>query len=462
MNNNLNKNGDLKLPALLMMGGALFSMHFGASSMVWPMNWGKESGSSVFAAFLGAFITALLLTLLAYVALSRGNGSYSKITTRVLGKKLGTFYTILTIVILGPLYAIPRMSAAAWDSIVQAFALNPEAKLPLIVFTAIFYIVTYLFLISPGKTMDRISQILFPLLLIIVIIVVGKGLLDPISQPVAKTYEGSAFFYGFTNGYATAEILCALIFGVVILNSLKEKGVSEARMSQNIIRIGIVGIALLSITHLCHMLIGASTGGTIDLEYTALYTSVATQLLGKVGGLLFSIALFFAALTTAIGMTSGCAEFFVEATKGKIQYKKVCGLILVLSTIFGCMGLSSILAFLGPILDGIYPAAIVLVIYYALIPNNQKKRNLKACNFAMTTALVFGLIDTIYAYGIKLNMDLGIINKLYEMLPLSSEKLAWVPWTVVAAIVGYLIFKPTNKENVDEIDNRRKVVLEAQ
>lgn len=26
--------GDLKLPALLMMGGALYSMHFGASSMI--------------------------------------------------------------------------------------------------------------------------------------------------------------------------------------------------------------------------------------------------------------------------------------------------------------------------------------------------------------------------------------------------------------------------------------------
>lgn len=437
--NNLNKNGDLKLPALFMMGGALFSMHFGASSMVWPMNWGKESGSSVLIAFAGAFITSLLLTLLAYIALSRGNGSYSKIANRVLGKRLGKFYTVLTIVILGPLYAIPRMSAAAWDSVVQAFGLNPQAKLPLIIFTILFYLVTYVFLISPGKTMDRISQILFPLLLIIVIIVVGKGLIDPISTPVAKSYEGSAFSYGFTNGYATAEILCALIFGVVILNSLKEKGVSEKRMSKNIIRVGIIGIALLTITHLCHMLIGASTGGTIDLTYTALYTEVSTQLLGKAGGVLFSVALFFAALTTAIGMTSGCAEFFLDITQGKVDYKKASISILVLSTIFGCMGLSSILAFLGPILDGIYPAAIVLVIYYALVPNNQDERRLKICSYAMITALIFGAIDTIYAYGIKLNINLGFLNKFYEALPLSSEKLAWFPWTMAVVIIGSLI-----------------------
>ncbi|WP_179632083.1 branched-chain amino acid transport system II carrier protein [Clostridium peptidivorans] len=452
MNNNLDKNGDLKLPALFLMGGALFSMHFGASSMVWPMNWGKESGSSVWIAFCGVFITALLLTLLAYVALSRGNGTYNEITKRVLGKKLGVSYTIVTIVVLGPLYAIPRMSAASWDSIVQAFGLNPESRLPLIIFTVLFYLVTYWFLMSPGKTMDRISQILFPFLIIIVIIVVGKGLITPIAEPVAKTYKGSAFAYGFTNGYATAEILCSLIFGVVILNGLKSKGVSDERMSKNIIRVGIIGVALLSCTHLCHMLIGASTGGTIDLTYTALYTAVASKLLGGLGGILFAIALFFAALTTAIGMTSGCAEFFVDTTGGKIDYKKGSIAVLVFSTIFGCMGLSSILTILGPILDGIYPAAIVLVIYYSLMPNNQSRRHLNLCRYAMITALIFGIFDTVYTYGIKLNINLGYFNTFYESLPLSSEKLAWFPWTVVAAIIGYLVFsknKAAVKGNIE-------------
>ncbi|MFU0823582.1 branched-chain amino acid transport system II carrier protein [Clostridium sp.] len=441
MNKNLNKNGDLKLPALILMGGALFSMHFGASSMVWPVNWGKESGTSVIIAFCGAFITSLLLTLLAYVALSRGNGTYKEITKRVLGNKLGLSYTVITIVVLGPLYAIPRMSAAAWDSIVQAFALNPEAKLPLIIFTTLFYLITYWFLMNPGKTMDRISQILFPFLLIIVIIVVGKGLISPIAEPVAKTYEGSAFAYGFTNGYATAEILCSLIFGIVILNGLKEKGISEERMSKNIIRVGIVGIAMLSCTHFCHMLIGASTGGTIDLEYTALYTAVSTKLIGRLGGILFSLALLFAALTTAIGMTSGCAEFFVDVSEGKTTYKKASIIVLIFSTIFGCMGLSSILTILGPILDGIYPAAIVLVLYYSLMPNNQSERHLNLCRYAMITSLIFGVYDSIYTYGIKLNINLGYLSTLYESLPLSSDKLAWVPWTAVAAIMGYLVFQ---------------------
>lgn len=446
MNKNLSSNGDLKLFPLLMCGGALFSMHFGASSMVWPMNWGKESGSSVWAAFGGAFITSLLLVLITYIALAKGDGTYNKITKRIVGEKFGNFYTCVTILILGPFYAIPRMSAASWDSIVQAFGLDPGNKLPLVLFTIVFYVVTYFFLMNPGKAMDRISSILFPVLLVIVVAVVGKGLLNPIAEPVAKSYEGSAFAYGFTNGYATAEILCALIFGVVIFNTLKNKGVGESRMMSNMIRVGIVGIAMLSCTHLAHMVIGAKTGGTIDLGYTALYTAVAATLYGKVGGYLFAGALFLAALTTAIGMTSGCAEFFVDTTEGKYSYKQFSIVILVLSIIFGCLGLTNILSVLSPILDGIYPAAIVLVIYYAFMPKALSKRPLYACKWAMYASFVFGMLDMAWKYFVKFEIDPAGICGLYLKLPLASVSLAWIPWTALAFVVGWLLYRQPENE----------------
>ena len=55
---------DLSLGQLLTMGGALFSMHFGASCMLYPVNWGKDSGTSVFIAYIAIVLTALLLPLL--------------------------------------------------------------------------------------------------------------------------------------------------------------------------------------------------------------------------------------------------------------------------------------------------------------------------------------------------------------------------------------------------------------
>lgn len=427
---------------LFLSGGALFSMHFGASSMVWPMNWGKESGTSVFLAFFGAFITSILLVFIAYLALSKGEGSFSKLTNKVLGKRLGNIYTGITIAMLGPFYVIPRMSAAAWDSIINAFGLNPASNFPLIIFTILFYLLTYFFLTNPGKEMEKISNLLFPFLLAIVIFIVIKGSVNPISTPVEKIYPGSAFAYGFTNGYATAEILCALIFGMVIVNNLEEKGIEKEYVTENMIKVGIVGLSMLTFAHFAHMWIGAHTGKVFEgLSYTALYTAVAARLYGKFGGILFSLSLFFAALTTAIGMTSGCARFFVEDSEGRCSYKKASIAILVLSVVFGSLGLSKILDYLGPILDGVYPAAIVLVLFFALTSDTKSEKYIRACRFSMLTAMVFGFIDTIWKYMTKAGLDpLGLVS-LYEKIPLAKSSLLWIAWTILFYIIALLTYR---------------------
>ena len=435
-----NLKGNLKLLPLLACGGALFSMHFGASSMVWPMNWGKESGSSFLLAFMGAFITSLLLVVVGYIALAKSHTSFSKMCEKTMGKKIGLYYAFLAILVNGPLYVIPRMPAASWDSITQAFSL-PDSKILMVIFIVVFHLIAYYFIINPGKTMDKISKILLPFLLIVVVLVVGKGILFPLSQEqLPKVYSESAFAYGFTNGYATGEILCALIFGAVIINSLKEKGVSENKITINMIYVGIVGVGILTITHFCHMYMGSYTTEVFpDLGYTSLYTAVASSLYGKWGGYLFTIALFFAALTTCIGMTSGCAEFFVDASDGKLNYKTTCIFILVLSTIFANLGLTNILGWLSPIMDGIYPAVIVLVIYYALIPKFDTQRKINACRWATYTALAFGLLDMIWKYLVRLNINpLNIVN-IYLKIPFASVSLAWIPWVIVACVIGYLV-----------------------
>ena len=439
MNKDLDKKGNLKPLALFLSGGALFSMHFGASSMVWPMNWGKESGSSLLPAFLGALITSLFLVVIGYIALARGNGTYSQLTNRITGKTFGVFYACVTIAINGPFYVIPRMSAAAWDSVVQSFGLDVKSRLPLIIFTIIFYIITYLMLISPGKTMDRLSSLLFPVLLIIVVAVISKGLINPLGEIGPKTYEGSALAYGFTSGYATGEILCALILGAVIINSLKQKGVEEGKITSNMIRVGIAGVGMLTVTHFAHMVIGATSASSFpDLSYTALYTAVATAQYGKIGGMLFCAALFMAALTTAIGMTSGCAEFFVDVSGGKFSYKQISLIIVILSIFFGSLGLTNILSILGPMLDGVYPAVIVLVLYYGFSKNSAAPGNLRAAKWAMYTAFVMGMMDMLWKYFVKFGVLEGLCN-IYTKLPFASISLAWVPWTILAYLLGLFI-----------------------
>ena len=255
--NTLNGKGDLSVKSLIIMGGALFSMHFGASCVLFPVQWGRDSGDSVFIAYIAIVLTALLLPLLAYIALSRGKGTFWDLTTR-LSPKFGKLFCALTALLLGPLYIIPRMSAAAWDALMQVTGVQVNSIIPLFLFNCAYYALTYWFIAGRSNIMDKIGKLLFPILLLIVIGVIGKGLLTPIAAEwVPKSYDQPAWAYGFLQGYQTGDLPAALLFGLVMLQGIRAAGVEESHISRNIVRLGFVGMGMLALTHLGHMLVGA-------------------------------------------------------------------------------------------------------------------------------------------------------------------------------------------------------------
>lgn|GEM_PF-484467 len=439
----INSKGDLKPLSLVLMGGALFSMHFGAASMVWPMNWGKDAGTEVLLTFAGVFVTVVLLTLLAYVALFRSGMLFSETSEVVLGQKGGKIFSTVVITILCALYGVPRMGAATWDAICQASGYMPSNQLPLIIFSFVFYFLAYLFLSNPSKAMDRISKWLFPVLIVVVVAIIGKGLISPIGEPGAPAFSGNAFAYGFVEGYATQEILCALVFGSLILANLKEQGVAEERQSKNIIRVGIVGMGFLTCTHFGNMIIGASVSEVMpELTYTSLYTAVAFKLLGAIGGSVFIVAIFFAALTTAIGLGGAAGNFYLAVSNGKISYKAGVRFILFASAVMASMGLTSMLSWVGPVLYLIYPPTIVFVLYFTFMPNCLDKRRIKVCRWGMVVALFFGALDAIVVYMSLLGATGSVANailNLYNALPFSADTMEWVPFSLIAAVLSYFI-----------------------
>lgn len=441
----------LSIKELFLMGAALFSMHFGSSSMTWPMNWGKESGNSVYIAFLGVFITALLMPMLGYVALVRGRGTYISLVKNIL-PKFGDIFTVITILMLGPLFVIPRMSASSWDGIVQITEINTISKLPIIIFSIIFYSITYWFLSGRSDTMDKIGKLLFPILVIIVICIIVKGLVDPVSQTsVSKSYEGSAFSYGFVGGYATGDILCALVFGIVILNNLKSKGVKDDNMNSSILKVGILGMGMLTLSHLGHMIVGSNTGGVLgptgNLTYVKLYTKVAFILWGNLGGILYCIALFIASLTTAVGITAAVAELSEEISNKKISYKKATLAICISSTLIGAMGLDNILSYVGPLLNALSPSLVILILFYVFVPDIKDCKFIFSVRCTMYTSLVYGFLDALYSYNILCDWNLNNFEYLYLKMPLASMNLSWIIGCSVVAILSYLLSTIINKCN---------------
>lgn len=430
---------DLSVKQLLTMGGALFSMHFGASCMLYPVNWGKDSGNDVFIAYIAIVLTALLLPLLAYVALARGKGSFATITSRI-SPRFGPVFCTVTVLIMGPLYVVPRMSAAAWDAIIQLTGLSASGFLPVFVFNCLFYVLTYWFLSGRTDTVDKIGKLLFPALIIIVVFVIGKGLITPISdQWQPKNYPQSAVAYGLLQGYQTGDLPAALLFGLIMIRGIQKAGIPEKRINRNLIWVGLIGMGMLAITHLGHMIAGAGTGGTIDLTLSALYCEVVLQLWGSVGAVFFNIALIFAALTTAVGLCGSVGEYFTESLNGRISYRTVSLIAVCVSTVVASVGLNNIVTFVGPLMDACYPTAIVVVLYYVLAPNLENPRLQKGARYAVIAAAISGGIDVLNTYNTLLGINnMGFAN-FYQMLPLSDLHLTWIPVSVLCFLLGVLI-----------------------
>lgn len=432
----MNESKKLSTLTILSLGGALFSMHFGAASMIWSMTWGKESGSSVYIAFLGIYITAVFIPLLGYFALAKG-GSFLELS-RGVSPKFATIFCNLTILVLGPLFVIPRMSAAAWGAFLQITGYNPETMIPIMIFSILYYSLVFWFVSSKDNLMDKISKILFPVLLIIVAGVVIKGIRNPISVQGMKLYTEPPFIYGLLEGYSTMELPTALLLGGVLINNLKFKGLKDDDLSKHLIIIGIIGTTILAITHFAHMYIGSSTYGVFeDLRYSSLYAAVVVELWGTFGGIIFNIGLVFAALSCAVGLTSATSQFYEELSNGKIEYRKVSILIAIVSAIVSILGLEVIIKTTAPLLKVIYPPAIVMTMSYALISNIKSRQNkLLGMRIAVYISLVMGVLEGLVEYLKLIGMESVYISGFIARLPLSNYGLGWVPITLMGFLIG--------------------------
>lgn len=441
----------LTIKELLVMGGALFSMHFGAACMLFPVQWGKDAGSALWPVFIGILMSGIILPYLGYLALARGNGTFLELTKQ-LSPGFGTFFVALTIFVIGPLYMVPRMSAAAWAGIVQITGLETESMLPVAAFSLIYYLITYWFVMNPGEVVDKIGRILFPVLIVVVTAVIAKSLACPISDTwAAPSFHMNPVLYGFLEGYATADLQCALLFGIIVIEGIKNAGIEPGAFNRNLTKIGFTGLGLLAVTMLGHMIAGANTGGTIDLTLSALYTEMVRVLWGNAGGILFNVALVTAALTTAVGAVSSTSEIWEEILAGKnkklFTYRNFCIVSCVLSALVSFADLDTIVKVIGPVLDACYPSAIVIALFYCFCKRHDEAAERTAAKWAVISALIISVLQLGARYSDMFGLGWDHVTGLYNRLPLAGYSLAWLPVSVLIYVIIILTGRYILKEN---------------
>jgi len=405
--------------------------------MLWPVTWGQQSGSSVLTAYMGIFISAIIFPWLAYLAVSK-EGTLFNIAKISVNRTFAQVFGGLTVLVLGPLFAIPRMSAAAWDAICQILGLDYSPFLAMLTFTIIYYTLAFWFLYRRSQVIDKIARYLLPVLLVTIAAVVIRSLISPLAQWVPRFYPEHPFTYGFLNGYQTMDLPAALMFATLVIAGLSEShGLKGRTLNRYLILTAGIGFILLGTSHFTQMLVGASTGELFtNVSYARLYATVILELWGPVGGVIFNVALLFAALTSAVGLGGGTAAYFEEASGGRLPYVACTAVTLFLSGLVSMVGLTEIIRLTAPILDIIYPPAIVIVLFIVLAPGLKGARA-----GAALAAFLWGIFEGLYGYSAMLFGGGEVLLAIRNFFPGAAAGFGWVLFALIGAILGHFLIK---------------------
>lgn len=422
----MKKNNDV-----LVFGLAIFAMFFGAGNLIFPPEIGLMTGKEWIVASSGFFLTGICLPVCGLIAFSRV-ASIDKFANKV-SDKFNTAYFTLLILAIGPMLAIPRTAATAYE---MGIAPNLGDINPLLV-SSIYFIIVYVFVMNPSKLIQNIGKYLTPIILTILAIVIVKGCFMRFGVPGDKIIEQHSFSYGFFGGYQTMDAVTSVVLGAIIIKALKSSGyVTKEAQKTMIMKSGIISGVGMAVVYGGLLYLGAmANGNNLSLSQADLIMYFAKTTLGSFGIVALGMCVTVACLTTSVALTAIVAEFFSQKTR--LSYKNISIITCVISAVLAATGLGFIINISVPILTILYPATIILIVLN--IFNVDNHYIFKA---SIYTGLVFSIFEVISKAGISDGITIA-----FNILPFSSEGFAWLLPTLFVSM-SVTIFSDAIKDRI--------------
>ena len=114
-----------------------------------------------------------------------------------------------------------------------------------------------------------------------------------------KAYTDNAFFTGFQNGYNTLDVLASLAFGIIVVNTLKTRGVTKkSTITTDMFKSGAVSIILMGIIYSFLSLMGTMSVGKFAISENGgiALTQIAHYYLGTGGSIILALIVIVACL----------------------------------------------------------------------------------------------------------------------------------------------------------------------
>lgn len=436
----------LKFANYLSIGMMIFGLFFGAGNLIFPIQMGQEAGKAVGAANLGFLITAIGLPFLGILAFGfSGSDSLIDLSKKVSHRFSYVFTTIL-FMIIGPLFALPRLATTSYEVGISTFV-QAEYQVPaLLLFTCLFFAVTWYLSLNPTKLLDYIGKYLTPLFLILLAILMFLAFAMPMGKistaPTQSKYMLHPFLQGFLNGYNTLDALAALAFGTVIVTSVQRLGnFTKKEAAIKIGFSGLIGIVLMGIIYTLLSYMGTMSLGEFPLNKNGGITlsQISVYYLGNFGYIIMSVIVLIACLKTAIGLVSAFSQTFTKLYP-RVNYKWFCVGATVLAGVVSNIGLTSIIAISTPVLMFIYPLA-MLLIFLSLF--SQFFENFKAvyrCSIYLTMiSAFFEGLNAMPGFVKQQHLIAKLLDGANKYLPLYEYGFSWLLFATIGILVGILL-----------------------
>lgn len=428
----------------VVLSSLLFGLFFGAGNLIFPVSIGQNSGNKSLLSLIGFIVSAVGLAVLSVIFTAKTSKDTLEESLRPYGFTYARLFTIMLLLTIGPFFALPRLATVPYEVSIKPLFTSSNHTLGLFIYSLIFFSVAGLLALKPTKIKTLIGLIINPLFLGLLVLFFLTFFIKPmgstLSHSATEIYADNPFLVGFQDGYQTMDVLAALMFGFVIIGANDKEG-SSRDLFKDVVYASLLAGLYMTIIYSVLGLMGASSLNHLDVSSNGGFAlgKIFMFYFGKVGLVFFGILITFACLKTAIGLIVSASTYFSETFNVKYQFMVF--FVSLISLVVSNFGLEMIIQYAVPVLNFIYPLALVHVVLGLFIHRWEQKPIL------IKSVLYFSIIGSIFEVLKSLDVfkQTQIILFYTKKLPLGFLGLSWINFTLVGFIVGLIASKSTRK-----------------
>ena len=345
----------------IVLGLALFSMFFGSGNMIFPLQIGVNYSTSWMIASLGFLFSAVLLPLFGVIVLVQRKGSYMSVFNSLFPQYVSEIYTAIILIVWIPLVSGPRCITSSHTAIQTALHAFGISEISIYLFGFLYSALIIFILLQSRDYIRFIGKYLSPILITIIGVMVTFSLYstDATVADLADNPLKNSFF----NGYNTQDLIAAFFFSSSIYTYLVSE--KEPRPRRTLLSGGVIAALILSLVYGALIYLSAKHSSYLSVNAKGtVFVGLCQLFLGNKLGLLSSLFMAIACVTTSVALLSTFSEYLVK--KLSVSHKQAILITSMLCYVISCAGIETITTVSNPILQLLYPV-LVLVSVVSLV-----------------------------------------------------------------------------------------------